>query len=316
MAEKIMAVDPGKFQIKGAMGPVDDPKLISFRSKLYTLRSDEHFEPQGQSKFITYKDGRYIIGDQGSDSDKSFKKDTILHKVGLMAALSEMAEEGDVIRLILGCPASIYKDKNARAEYKNFMTDSGILTFETDTKHFDLTIASTLVMPEAGGAPYIYPSLFQGRRVAVLDIGGLNLNFAVFNNLVIDLDSMNTVNHGGYELEKRVSSRFSAKYGIAITRDDYEQIVANNGIKLNNVLDPDSTPLLESVYADFIEEIPNIVKGFGYDLSLMDVVCLGGTSELLGERINKVIPHATVRENITWANVLGFLKVGLLKYKG
>lgn len=316
MSEKIIAIDPGKFRIKGATGTEAEPTLVDYRSKLYTLKPDEHFEPQGVSKFITYKDGRYIIGDQGSDTDKSFKKDTILHKVGMMAALSDMVSEGDIVRLVLGCPAAIYKDKTARSEYKEFMTDGGILSFETGEKHFDITIASTLPMPESSGAPYVYPSLFQGRRVGVIDMGGLNLNFSVFNNMVLDLDSMNTINHGGYELEKRVVTRFGGRYGVALSRDDYEQVVANNGIKMNNILDATSTTLLEDTYSDFIGEIPNIVKGFGYDLSLMDVVCLGGTSELLGERITKVIPHAIVKENITWANALGFLKVGQLKYKG
>ena len=312
--EKIIAVDPGKFDIKAATGNLSEPITSCYRSKLYTLKENEHFEAQGASKFISYGGNKYIIGAQGAGSDKSLKKDTILHKVGLMASLSDLVSEGDSVRLILGCPASIYRDKESRKNYKNFMTDNGILTFETDMKKFDVTIASTLVLPEASGAPYVYPSIFKDTRVAVVDMGGLNLNFAVFNNLVLDLNSMNTINHGGYELENRVKNRFSGKYGVVLSSDDYEQIVTNNGLVLNDVLVPESTSVLENVYSEFVSEIPNIIKGFDYDISLMKVVCIGGTSKLLREQIKRTIPHAIIQENSTWANVLGFLKLGQLKY--
>lgn len=314
--EVIVAVDPGKFDIKAAKEiKGDQPKVVNYRSKLYTLKDTEHYEAQGKSKFISYAGTHYIIGDQGAEPDKSFKKDTILHKVGLMAVLSDLISAGDTVRLILGCPASIYKDKNARAAYKDFMTDGGILSFETATNKYDVTIASTLILPESSGAPYIYPSIFKGNRVAVVDIGGLNLNFAVYNNFTLDLNSMNTINHGGYELENRVKTSFGGKYGLALSQDDYEQIVKNNGLLINDSIVEGSREALEDVYASFIEEIPNLIKGFDYDLSLMKVVFIGGTSELLGSRINKVIPHAIIQENLTWANVLGFVAVGRQKYK-
>lgn len=313
--DKIIAADPGKFDIKAAYMDGGKPTLIDYRAKLYTLREDEHFESQGNSKFITYEGKQYIIGDQGQDPDMSLAKSTILHKVGVMAALSDVIEEGDTVKLVLGCPAAIYKNKDTRKEYKNYITDGGLLSFETDTKHFDITISSTLVLPETGGIPFIFPELFRDARVAVIDLGGLNLNFAVFDNGIIDLSSMNTENHGGYWIENAIKTRFGGRYSCMLRQADILKIINLGGIEINGKVDESSKALLEEIYKEFIEEIPNIVKGFNYDLSLMGVVFIGGTSQLLGSRLMQTIPQAVIGKDLKWANVLGFLRVAQEKYK-
>jgi plasmid segregation protein ParM len=314
--EKIIAVDPGKFEIKAALLTDGDPKLVRVRSKLYTLKENQQFDPQGNSKYVAYDKGRYIIGDQGNEADLTFSKDTMLHKVGLMAVLSELAEEGDQIKLILGCPASIYKDKSARNAYKDFMTDSGILSFETTGAHFEITVATTLVVPESSGAPYMEPGYFKDARVAVVDMGGLNLNFSVYNDMVLELDSMHTINHGGYELEAAIKNQFGARYGVALARNNIEDIIANGHLVMDGKEVKGSKDLLEQIYEDFISKIPNHIKEFDYNLSLMKALFIGGTSYLLGEeRIKKTVVHAKVQEDGTWTNVLGFLKIGRLKYK-
>ena len=228
--------------------------------------------------------------------------------------MSKYVQAGDVVRLILGCPAAIYKDKAARDHYKAYMTDDGNLSFETDKNKYDITVISTLVLPEASGAPYVYPQLFKGKRVAVIDIGGLNMNFSIFNDLVVDLDSMHTINYGGYMIEDKVKSLFSSKYGVSLSQADFEQVVLNGGLKKDGTLVPESHTLLNGIYENFVREIPNVIKGFDYDISLMDVLFVGGTANLLRNEISKLIPYAQVAEDSSNTNVLGFLKVGELKY--
>lgn len=314
--DKIVAVDPGKFEIKAGVLTQKGPQTLSYPSRLYALKNNEHFDSQGESKFITYDGHQYIIGEQGVDVDMSLAKSTILHKIGVMAALSDVVEEGDNVRLVLGCPASIYKNKDTRKQYKDYITDAGMLTFQTAEKKFDITIASTLVLPEAGGTPFMFPEIFKNSRVAVVDLGGLNLNFAVFNNGVVDITSMNTENHGGYVLENEIKSVFGGHYNCMLRQDDIRHIMEIGGMELNGTLDQASTGLLKQIYLQFIEEIPNIVKSFNYDLSLMKVVFIGGTSQLLGNLITEVIPHAVVGKDLKWVNVLGFLKIAEQKYSG
>ena len=312
--EKIIAVDPGKFAIKAACSGTEE--VLTFRSKLYTLADNESFEPQGNSVLITYQGKQYIIGDQGSQTDPNFTKNTILHKVGLMAALSRFVKDGDSVRLILGCPASIYRDKNAREEYKKYMTDEGTLKFETGSDKYEISIISTLVLPESSGAPYVYPQYFKGSRVAVVDIGGLNMNFSIYNDLVLELESMRTVNYGGYMIEDNVKNSFSGRYGVALSQADYEQVLKNDGLFINGKIDPESKTLLHSILHDFARDISKVIKSFDYDISLMKVIFIGGSSALLRDDITEFVPHAMIRNDSAHANVMGFLKVGELKYNG
>ena len=310
--EKIIAVDPGKFAIKAACA--DSDQVLTYRSKLYTLSENESFDPQGNSVLITYNGVQYIIGDQGSHADLNFSKNTILHKVGLMAALSQFVKNGDTVRLVLGCPASIYKDKKAREEYKDYMTDGGTLSFETSTESFQISITSTLVLPESSGAPYVYPQYFKDSRVAVVDIGGLNMNFSIYNNLVLELDSMRTVDYGGYMIEDNVKNQFSGRFGVALAQADYEQVLKNDGLYVNGKINPESTELFHSILHDFARDISKVIKSFDYDISLMKVIFIGGSSNLLKDYITEFIPHAMIRNESAHVNVLGFLKVGELKY--
>lgn len=312
--ERIVAVDPGKFAIKFVTSGDDTVK--SLRSKLYSLNDNEQFDPQGNSVYITYDGKNYIIGDQGVAVDQDFSKKTILHKIGLMAALSKFVKDGDTVRLVLGCPASVYKDKGARENYRDFMTDRGNLKFETNTDKYDISVISTLVLPESSGAPYVYPQYFKDSRVAVVDIGGLNLNFSVYNNLVLELDSMRTVNYGGYMIEDMVKDKFSARFGVALSQPDYEQVLINDGLFKNGTIIPESTDLLHELFHEFAADISKVVKSFDYDLSLMKVLFIGGSSALLKNDITEFIPHAMIRSECAEVNVTGFLKVGELKYNG
>ena len=309
--ERIIAVDPGKFAIKAATS--GDPNVLTLRSKLYSLNDNESFEPQGNSVYITYEGKNYIIGDQGNAVDQSFSKNTILHKIGVMAALSKFVKDGDAVRLILGCPASVYKDKAARNQYRDAMTDNGNLKFETNTDQYDISIVNTLVLPESSGAPYVYPQYFKDSRVAVVDIGGLNMNFSVYNNLVLELDSMRTVNYGGYMIEDMVKDKFSGRFGVALQQADYEQVLINDGLFKNGTILPESTELLHELLHEFAADISKVVKSFDYDLSLMKVLFIGGSSALLKNDIAEFIPHAMIRNDCAHVNVLGFLKVGELK---
>lgn len=316
MANKVLAVDPGKFDIKAAHLVGDNITTLAIRSLLYQLKENEQFEVSTGSQYISYKGERFIIGEQGHEADMTLKKDTILHKVGLMAAVSQVIKEGDAVNLILGCPAAIYKDKVSRTAYKDFLTDGGILSFDTGKLKYEVTFTNVLVMPESGGAPFCYPEVFNGQRVIVVDIGGLNTNISQYNNNILDFDSLQTINYGGYELERRITTRFSAKYGEALSQGNVQDIIKNGGITINGELDPTSTDLLEEIFADFIEEIPNKVKGMGYNLSLTVPVFIGGTSSLLGDRIKKVVPHAVIRDGAKFANVIGFFKVGQARFPG
>lgn len=316
MANKIIAVDPGKFDIKAAYSSNTGVEKLSFRSMLYPLKPDEQFDVDKDSVYISYNGGRYILGTQGRDSDMTLKKDTVLHKVGLMAILSRIIQEGDSINLVLGCPASIYKDKSARMAYKDYLTDKGIISFDTGRNKFEVTFTNVLVMPESGGAPFCYPDVFENERVTVVDIGGLNMNLSTYNNGAMDFDSLQTINYGGYELERRINTRFSAKYGEALSQANVQDIIKHGGIVINGQLEPDSKALLESIYEDFISEIPNKIKSLGYNLSLTTAVFIGGTSSLLGDRLKAVVPHAIIKDDAKWANVLGFLKVGEMRFPG
>ena len=315
MATKIIAVDPGKFGVK-AIHKDNSGTLqkIYFRSKLRELGPQEAFETQGNSIFIGYDGRRFIYGDQGVEDDRSLTKETMLHKIGLMSAISKCIEHGDTVKLLLGCPASIYKSKEARTKYKDFMTDGGELKFDDAKRTYNVLISNTLVLPEAGGISALYSDYFKDSRVIVVDLGGLNMNCSVFNNMVLELDSLQTVNHGAFDIHKEIQVRFSAAFSRAFTREDVESIIQQGGLYYQGAILPESRTLLESIYMDFVEEIPNLILGLGYDISIMKVVFIGGTSAFLGERLKTIAPHAVISQDNMYANSLGFFKIGEAKF--
>lgn len=201
-----------------------------------------------------------------------------------------------------------------REEYRKYIYNDGEFDITVDEEDFHYELDDVLVLPEDYGVVYKYPALFKAKRVALIGLGGLNMNFMVVNNLVPEVSSLFTVNHGGNELETNIINEFNSIFALNIDPKEAPYILENRGIKIKGSIDLQSTQMVDSIIDNFIDTIIQETKKNGYNLDMLDVVFVGGTSEAIQAQIQNKIKHATVVKDAQWAAVEGSLKLGEIGY--
>lgn len=312
---KVISIDPGKFATKAVTGETNDGKKVNFRTKTFKLGEGVDLDIQGNSYKVTLEGETYIVGDQGEEIDYSVDKANINHKLATYTAITQLIDRENEINIVLGCPTSIYKNEKLREEYKSYLTNNGnLINITVNGIDYSFKIKNALILPEGSGIVFLEPDIFKNNRVAVGDLGGLNLNFAVYNNLIPEVSSMFTTNLGSYELETSLMNELSVKYGASFTSSDIQQFIRQGGVKVKGVIDEESTKIINTKLEQHMIKIIQEAKKNNFNLELMDIVFVGGTSAFLENKIKEHLPHAIVPKNSQWANVVGFHKFGVLKY--
>lgn len=116
------------------------------------------------------------------------------------------------------------------------------------------------------------------------------------------------------ELETSIVNELSSNFAFNINHQEAPYILQNKGIKIKGDIDRDSIKIVNSTIDSFIEGIVQEVKKNGHDLDLLDVVFVGGTSELIQDHIKTRIKHVTITKEAQWAAVEGSLQIGAIKY--
>lgn len=313
---KLISVDPGKFATKAFTLDKDKVKQnIYFKTRVLELKNNISFDAQGNSFNVILNGEEYIIGEQGEEIDYNVGKDSIYHKLAVFTATTQLLDGYKAVRLVVGCPTSIYRNKNLRRDYKDYIWNNGSVVINVNSKLYTFLIENVLVLPEGSGVVYTRPELFKDKRVAVIDLGGLNMNFTIYDNLIPQPSSMFTLNHGYAEIETKLANELNSVYGTSLTSNDIQNIIRQGGVKIKGSIDPKSTHIIDSVLNNYMFKLNQEIRKNNFNLDVMDVVFVGGTSLLLHDKIKSHIPHAVVMDNAIWANVEGFYKVGAIKYE-
>lgn len=201
----IISVDAGKFATKAVS---EQGRRVSFRTKNTLITSSLDIEAAGNSNKVTFGDKTFIIGDQGEDIDYGLEKNTLLHKMAIYLAAHRLGCTANT-QAVVGCPTNIYVSKENRKEFQeNIKEAPGQLLIDGIQRniYFD----RVLIMPESSGVVYTNEALFKRRRVAVIDLGGRNMNFGIYDNLMPQPSSMMTTNKGSMDIEARVKRKLEA----------------------------------------------------------------------------------------------------------
>lgn len=307
---QMVVIDPGKHTTK-AMTLKSD--ICHFRTKMHD--NAQEVDARGNTYDVVYDGKQYLIGEQAEEQSYDVTKTNLLHKLVTYTAITRLADDNSIIRLIINCPVSIYKNKQQRDEYKDYIYNSGQFKITVDGDDFSYEIENVLVLPEDYGAVHMYPYLFTGKRVALIGLGGLNMNFMIINDLVPEIHSMFTINHGGNELESNIVNELNSRYALNIDPKDAPYILKNKGIKVRGSIDKNSTRIVDDVIEGFVKNIIQEIKRNGHNLDMLDVVFVGGTSEAIQSYIERVIDHVAVAKEAQWAAVEGSLKIGVEVWK-
>ncbi|WP_053983826.1 ParM/StbA family protein [Niameybacter massiliensis] len=306
---KVIAIDAGKHATKG-LGASGEKTL--FRTKSTQLTSSLDIEATGNSNKVIYEEDTYIIGDQGEQVDYSLEKNTLLHKLAIYTAAYRLGCKGE-IAAVIGCPTNIYLSKDNRKAFQENIKEQP-KKFVVDGKYQNIQFTRVLIMPESSGVVYTNKELFVGKRVGVIDLGGRNMNFGIYDNLIPQPSSMMTTNQGSMQIEAMIKRKFEAMYKRGLTSRDIEDIISNGGIKYQGKIEPESQKALSEIYKGYVQEVVADLKK-EFPLDLMDIVVTGGTSLLVKEALKEVIPHVQTVEETQWTNVAGFLEIGKVKFK-
>jgi len=315
LESKLISVDPGKYATKAiALNKNNSMEKVHFRTKIFKLNNNTGLEAQGKSFNVTLNGEDYIIGDQGEEVDYTVDKANINHKLATYTAAAQLLEGYQAIKLVIGCPTSIYRNKGLREDYKNYIWNNGKVGIKVNEKPYSFLVGNILVLPEGSGIVYTKPELFKDKRVAVIDLGGLNMNFTIYDNLIPQPSSMFTLNHGYAEIETKLTNELNSVYGTSLTSNDIQNIIKQGGVKLKGTIDPKSSHIIDSIINQYMVKLIQETKKNNFNLDMMDVVFVGGTSLLIHDKIKQYLPHAIIMDNAIWTNVEGFYKVGAIKY--
>jgi plasmid segregation protein ParM len=313
----VIVVDPGKFMTKSIM---EGGKKFSFRTKFTKVDSFEDMIKQGNSYMVDFDKKKFIIGDQGIKSSYDVTKTNILHKIAVYTSIIGLFKDdinNIIVRLVISCPASIWRDTNQRKDYKNFiLNENKDIKINIDNKDYNINIENVLVVPEGMGVVAKYPKHFENKRTAVGDYGGLNYNRTTYDDMRFDLDEKSsfTRNLGNNRLETKLINELNSKLALNINKEDAVYILQDGGMRYQGEITNDSAKIVEQVKKEFVEEIDIENKKNDFDLQMMNYICVGGLTQLIEKELQEKYPHAIILDNAQWVHVEGALDIGINKY--
>lgn len=310
MAVKVLAVDPGKHSTKALTIKADGSEnFISFRTK---MEETEREYAQGNSYIVCYKGKRYLLGEQASKSSSKTSKTEDIHKIATYAAIHKLAESGDEIVIAVGCPLSVFENREKKNEYKKFLFPERELniTVNNVTKHF--VIKGVTILPESSGIIYEDKEKYEKISVGIVDIGGLNVNCCVYDKTVPVLASLFTDNLGSNVLRTNLKKAIEQHYGEDIPEYQMEEILVSGYVVDNMAADgvwEGSREFISNFKKKHIETILEKCSANGWNMRTIKLVFVGGTTGLLSKEIREKFPGAEIVSEPEKANVRGFLKV-------
>ena len=237
---RTMSVDSGKYETKAAMmASPGTIKHLSFKTQM-SESAEKYCNDTSKSYSIEFEGSQYLLGEQARIQSFDRSKHSILHKISTYTAVALMMKEcgsnGDSINIAIGCPLSIYINKSARKYYKDYIAPSGRkISIKVNDENHNFTILKSVVYPESSGVIYLNKDRYENDLVGVIDIGGLNANCCIYDNLVpkAGTDAMFTLEMGGNILTSNIMTKLESEFETEIGIILYEKVMRDGFIKKN-----------------------------------------------------------------------------------
>ncbi|MCR3758904.1 ParM/StbA family protein [Clostridium felsineum] len=329
MSKLIISIDPGKYLTKSIalkdneeITDVDflKDKRIFFRSKMYDLE-DGDVELQGKSYLTEYDGRKIIIGDQGDvDGSEETNKATLLHKLCVYTAITQciVPKEKIDVYMVLSCPLNLLKSKEYKDEYKEFIGNGGKeINILVNNENYIFTIKSITIKSEGSGILYLDKEKFSNCEVALIDIGGLNMQFCKYTNGFAVPESRFTEMTGGNKLVQDIKEALEITLrGKPISFEQSEQALKDKVLRINNSDVDESREIIKNKIQRYIKNdiVRNITKRRN-SLELMQPIIVGGTCLNIKEELKSAIENIEIQNDPQWASVEGLFNIAYLKYR-
>lgn len=293
--ERIISVDSGKSHTK-----FDVVRANGIYENIFPTKVDEvdiNEEPEEGTYIAIVNDKAYRVGANAvTTAPKSTTKMTLHHQIATWTTLALHVDSGDAVNAAIGCPLSLFENTEKKNQYKDFILPKDEIDIKIKTvngiqsKHF--RIGKRLVAPEGSGIIFQNPSYFANKIVAVIDIGGLNFQAAIYENCSLQHDRWFTKNFGGRvfidKLTADINSEFSTDFDTKIIENKMFMEPAENRfirVEGDNSVREKSMEFIKEELNQYTKEIFKQCKEGGIDPLNMETWLVGGTASLISENV-------------------------------
>jgi plasmid segregation protein ParM len=310
----LIAVDAGKSSCKSVTKIQGKIERNQFRTKVQEVENLGIDIPPNTFK-VEFNNKVYLVGEAVSEEKVKYdiSKKSIEHLISIYLSIAKFVDKTGITNLSLavGTPLNIYKNKQLKEEYEQYIQGNGIISIKVNDKLIYFRINKVLCLPEGTGPIYTDIDKYRNSKTTIIDIGGLNVNYCVFNNLIPQFNQMIINNYGANILRSKISEKLSSEYGVYISDSDIDRIIKDGYLYINGQIQVKSKDLLLNIMKSHIEDIINYGKSRGLTLFNANgaVVFSGGGSILLKHIIKDLYPSAIIIDDAQFANVLSFLTI-------
>lgn len=282
---KILPVNNGYYQYKSIDGQI-------FKSRL-TINT--HGNIVGNNDTLEYENESYIIGigKPNLDLDKTGSEFTRIFILNMLGRF--VGNDKETFKVAISSPPGVYKaQKEILPEY---------LIGEYDVVHNKkpkkIIIDDVKIYPETVCA-YIAnkPEQYKGKRVIVIDIGGLTTNVVQIKDNAFTKDDVFTIEKGMYNLDCKICDCLKGKHRKCNV-DDIQFFRDNKDVALdeNDVLD---------IYREHIDEIEEAMDYHNFNYENYDMLITGGGGKILYDFMQqKFFPKSKLSYDPLFDNLKG-----------
>ena len=312
-----IAVDAGKYDTKAVLqDPDGSQKKALFRTKA-SLALDGFIARPDETHYVCFDGAEYKVGSEADDSsvDYNTSKMTELHRIATYTAISCLIEDGDEINLCIGCPISIYSNKEARIRYRDYIAKSGQeVTIAVDGTEKTFSFRKVMVCAEGSGVLYLNIEEFKDSVIGIIDIGGLNINCSIYEKLRVVPKLSFTDELGSNRLMQDIRNRLESEFATAGLEDYLLNSLKEKGY-LPGKYRERSAEIFTKMKEQQVERILASCEKAGWKLDFIRLVFVGGSSIFLQNEIRSVairkrmldVDLSYVTETGNFLNAFGFL---------
>jgi len=316
----LVAVDAGKSSCKSVAKIQGKIERNQFRTKVQEV-NNLGIDIPPNTFMVEFNNKVYLVGEAVSEEKIKYdiSKKSIEHLISIYLSVANFVNRTGItnIYLAVGTPLNIYKNKELKEEYEQYIKGNGIISLKINGKLVYFRINKVLCLPEGTGPIYADIDEYRNSKTTIIDIGGLNVNYCVFTNLIPQYEQMIINNYGANILRSKISEKLSSQYGIYISDSDVDEIIKDGYLYINGEIQAKSKNLIKNLMQNHIEDIINYGKSRGLTLFNANgaVVFCGGGSILLKDFIRELYPSSIIIDDAQFANVLSFLTILEVKYE-
>ncbi len=253
---------------------------------------------------VIYEGRKILVGDSTIDYDYDTDKQRDSKRIMMYVLLHMACKNNDHAVVIANCPINDYLNKEKRIAFRKFLSEKEQIQITVGLVTKTIFIDEVMVVPEGMGTVYRYPEFFQSKMVALSDIGGGEVNHAIYDQLNIVRGQSFTEQKGIRFFERKIRDSFM-KSGKKVSDLEIKHIIKSPG---------QFNPIINKHKDSYIEELKSDLKSYKWS-GLLPHFFTGGGVLTLGDKITQNIPNSTISEDPLFDNCVGNYQIGVLLWE-